>query len=131
MGLVTLEYIVGMVLDLTIFAKFALGSTNIYMGISLVAIANTFVDMFVNIKLATKGQEKMAIVGIFGGQLFNFLFGFGISCLLKGTLANSKPFHLYSIQNIGIKKGQTLTFGIIILNIILLVWIFFSLLLEK
>lgn len=100
--------------------------------------ANSFVDLFVNKELSAKGYTKMAFLGIFSSQIFNLLFGFGFSMVLKGIKIYMSPrlrnnsnlkFGLYSISGIfhG-SKSSLLTFNIITFTLVtLLLILYFSL----
>ena len=96
-----LEFIINMLLDLVYYIQIMIDATDIFMGMTILAISNTFVDMFVNGALAQQGYEIMAITGLFGGQMFNFLIGFSIGCLRKYFGSNKfKEFSLYKIHEL-------------------------------
>jgi Ca2+/Na+ antiporter len=53
------------------------------MGMTILGISNSFVDLFVDRAMAVQGYEILALTGIFAGQMFNFLIGFGVSSVVK------------------------------------------------
>jgi len=62
-----LEFIINVLLDLVYYIQVNINATDMFMGMTILAISNTFVDMFVNGSLASQGYEIMAITGLFGG----------------------------------------------------------------
>lgn len=73
------------------------------MGMTVLGISNSFVDLFIDRALAIQGFEILAVTGIFAGQMFNFLFGFGLSSLMKAARSSSNnplTFSLYTLESI-------------------------------
>lgn len=67
------------------------------MGMTILGISNSFVDLFIDRALALQGYEILAVTGIFAGQMFNFLIGFGVSAVVKHfKTAAGNNFHLYT-----------------------------------
>jgi Ca2+/Na+ antiporter len=96
------------------------------MGMTVLGISNSFVDLFIDRALAIQGFEILAITGIFAGQMFNFLFGFGVSSLMKffrSTGNNPLRFKLYSIDAIYRDKDPMLTFNILLASLVALVFL--------
>ena len=111
-----MEYIINFILDLMRYLQLILNATDIFMGMTMLAASNTFVDMFVNGALASQGYEIMAISGLFGGQMFNFLFGFSLSCLRKFFGPSLfKTFNLYQTTTLfsAADKAGTITFVVL------------------
>lgn len=93
-----------------------LGTSDIFMGMTMLAASNTIIDMFVNGSLAQQGYEIMAISGLFGGQMFNFLFGFSLGCLRKFFGSGKfKTFNLYMTSTLftHADKAGSVTFMVI------------------
>lgn len=111
MGIVWLELLVNTVVDIVQFVRVITGTTEIFMGLTILAIANTFVDLFVNGSLAAQGYEIMAITGLFGGQMFNFLIGFALSGFVKYFgHSKFKTFNLYTYGTMSQDKEGRMTF---------------------
>lgn len=53
------------------------------MGMTIIGIGNSSVDLLVTVQLSHDGNEIMALSGIMGGQLFNLLIGFGLSLIFR------------------------------------------------
>lgn len=56
------------------------------MGLTIVGMGNSSVDFFVDCQLAKDGYEIMALSGLIGGQMFNFLLGIGLSQITRFCL---------------------------------------------
>jgi len=66
-----------------------------YLSLTLLAWGNSLDDFFIDYVIAKSGHGRMAVTGVYGGQLFNLLVGFGGSLLLqsrKGEL----PIDIYT-----------------------------------
>lgn len=48
--------------------------------------------------LSAQGYQLMAVAGIFSGQMFNFMVGFGLSALLKSVRSRGESFRLFDWQ---------------------------------
>lgn len=113
-------------IDILNFVQFLTGFSDLLMGMTVLGISNSFVDLFIDRALAIQGFEILAITGIFAGQMFNFLFGFGISSLMKSFRSTgSVPlrFNLYSFESIYREKDSMLTFNILLASLIALVFL--------
>jgi Ca2+/Na+ antiporter len=116
-GVEWLEFIVVLMIDMLNFLQALTGFSDLLMGMTILGISNSFVDLFIDRALALQGYEILAVTGIFAGQMFNFLVGFGTSAVIKnfkGAVGNK--FHLYSWKEIFTdhNKDQMLTFGILV-----------------
>lgn len=60
---------------------------SIFLGLTVLAWANCLGDYLSITKFAKLGIAHTAVAGIFSGQLFNFLMGFGVSLTMQ-SLAN-------------------------------------------
>lgn len=128
-----MEFIINFILDLMKYLQIVLGATDIFMGMTMLAASNTFVDMFVNGALASQGYEIMAISGLFGGQMFNFLFGFSLGCLRKFFGSSTfKTFNLYQASTLfsAADKAGSITF-IVLCWALLVLTIFLVILLKS
>lgn len=111
MGTVWLEMIINTLIDMVQFVRVITNTTEIFMGMTILAVANTFVDMFVNGALAAQGYEIMAITGLFGGQMFNFLVGFSLGGFIKYFgKGKFKKFNLYMYGTMQQDKEGIMTF---------------------
>ncbi len=61
-----------------------------FLGVTLLAWANSIGDVVSNVVLARQGFPRIAISACFGGPLFNLLLGFGIPFLIKTIQMNGK-----------------------------------------
>lgn len=59
------------------------GLPQLVLGMTVMAIGNSIPDLAVDTALSAQGLTTMAITGIFSGQMFNFLVGFSLTCILK------------------------------------------------
>jgi Ca2+/Na+ antiporter len=118
MGVIWLELLINILIDMVVYIRVMTNSTEIFMGMTILAVSNSFVDMFVTGALAAQGYEIMAITGIFAGQMFNFLFGFGVSSLIKYFGTNEfKDFNLYKLETWQSDKEGIMTFYMLIWSI--------------
>lgn len=116
-GVEWLEFIVILMIDMLNFVQALTGFSDLLMGMTILGISNSFVDLFIDRALAIQGYEILAITGLFAGQMFNFLAGFGLSAMVKWVKGMSGGrFHLYKAKKIfqTHDKDQMLTFGILI-----------------
>ncbi len=54
-----------------------------FLGLTVIAWANSIGDYLSITAFAKKGRASTAVGGIFPGQLFNFLIGFGFSLMIQ------------------------------------------------
>lgn len=73
--------------DILVMIQIVSGLPNAYLGLTLLAWGNSVPDFFVDYSLSKQGYGQMAISGVFAGQLFNLLVGFG-GTLIRATLKN-------------------------------------------
>lgn len=112
-GLFWLDFIVGIICDMINYVQLWTDASDLYLGMILLGISNSCVDMFVDYTLARKGFEVMAITGIFSGQMFNLLVGFGLSCLVRGIKDSSLKFHIFDWSTLFKDKAGCMVFLII------------------
>lgn len=55
----------------------------VFIGLTVFSFVNSVQDYLSITKFASKGNAATAIAGIFSGQLFNFLIGFGTSLIIQ------------------------------------------------
>lgn len=65
--------------DVLFVIQVVTGLPTAYLGLTLLAWGNSANDFFVDYSLAKQGLGQMAVSGVFAGQLFNLLIGFGAS----------------------------------------------------
>ncbi len=58
---------------------------SVFLGLTLIAWANTLGDYFSITVFAKRGRASTAVSGVFSGQLFNFLIGFGASLMVQSS----------------------------------------------
>lgn len=105
-GIVWLDVLVNIAIDVIAYIQLTTGASDLYLGMTLLGIGNSCIDLFVNYTLARKGFQTMAITGIFSGQMFNLLIGFGLSCLMRGFKNSSTTYHVFDWDKIwGQKSG--------------------------
>ena len=96
------------------------GMNSLVSGLTIVAVGNSFPDIFISMALANKGYLIMAVTGIFAGVLINMLVGFSLSCILKAVrfdLVNrlgNEPFDLFSWT--AESKEQNIMIGIVLVS---------------
>jgi len=61
-----------------------------YLSLTLLAWGNSLDDYFNDYAISKAGKGNMAVAGVYGGQLFNLLIGFGGSMMLQGLLSPVK-----------------------------------------
>ena len=62
-----MQQIVNVNIDLLIFLKKITGFSNFFMGVMLLGIGNSVVDLFVDVSLSANGFAVMAITGVYAG----------------------------------------------------------------
>jgi Ca2+/Na+ antiporter len=133
-GIEWLEFIVTLMIDILNFIQFLTGFSDLIMGMTILGISNSCVDLFINKALAAQGYEILAVTGVFAGQMFNFLAGFGISSLLKFFRSSAQTplsFNLYSLSTIYTQRDDMLMFNILVAALIVLVFLFIMLFIGK
>ena len=120
-GLVWLDFIIGVACDIISFIQLWTDASDIYLGMVLLGVGNSFVDMFVDYMLARKGFDVMAITGIFCGQMFNLLIGFGLSCLTRGFKNPSWTFHIFEWGKLTSDKQGFMVFLVIAISTLSLI----------
>lgn len=72
------------------------GTNKFFLGLTVLAFGNSIGDGFSYIGAAKHGMGKVAIAGIYGGQLFNLLIGMGIGMLVSSIRKGGKvQFRLF------------------------------------
>eukprot|EP01016_Furgasonia_blochmanni_P041034 TRINITY_DN5286_c0_g2_i1.p1 TRINITY_DN5286_c0_g2~~TRINITY_DN5286_c0_g2_i1.p1 ORF type:complete len:370 (+),score=111.77 TRINITY_DN5286_c0_g2_i1:511-1620(+) len=84
-GVAMLNFLATFLIDYLKFVEVVSGLPSTFIGMTLIAWGNSAPDLFNDIALAKVGLSLMAVTGVFAGQLFNLLFGFGV-VLLRQTL---------------------------------------------
>ena len=131
-GIIWLELLVDLLIDMVVFIQIMTQRSELFMGMTILAISNSTIDMFVGGSLAAQGYEIMAIMGVFAGQMFNFLFGFGLVCFIKFFGPSKyKTFNLYSLKTWNKDKEGRMTFSILIWLLVIIVFLIYSLIKKK
>lgn len=108
------------------------GINSVFLGLTVFAWANCFggtifthLDYLSITRFAALGNPRTAVAGIFSGQLFNFLLGFGISLFMKSL----KGAYEYRIFKFGGDKydiiSDSIVVVVIIAGLVYLCWTFF------
>jgi sodium/potassium/calcium exchanger 6 len=76
---------VGVLINLLELVQLLTNINSVFLGLTLIAWANTIGDYLSITAFAKKGRASTAVSGVFSGQLFNFLIGFGASLLIQSS----------------------------------------------
>lgn len=109
-SLAVLDLLINCVVDILRFIGIYTGVSMLFLCLSVMGIANSVVDLFVDVSLAKSGYQTMAVSGVFGGQLFNYLFGVGLAGLLTLTSKNTSYFSFLGKRGIPTHQLSTLIF---------------------
>ncbi len=134
MSIIYMGFTISLLLDVVAYIQVLLDASHIFMGITILAISNTCIDMFVNGSLSAQGFEIMAVTGLLGGQMFNFVCGFSLSCLVKSFGSNSeKKFNLFNWDDVihGKDKTKRIAFLVLSFSFVTLVTLLLSFTLSK
>jgi sodium/potassium/calcium exchanger 6 len=88
-----------------------------YLALTILAWGNSLNDFFVDYSIAKSGHGEMAVAGVYGGQLFNVLVGFG-AFMLRETV-NNHSFKIGIFENLSVRSN--------LVSVILLGSVFFAL----
>ena len=121
-SVIVLDYFVGAIVDILNFARIQFGISSFFLALTILGVANSIVDLFVDRSLAVAGLTTMAVTGVFSGQLFNFLIGMSITGLLQTVFGHANPVSLLDETAISKKKCFMICF-VIGLHILLLIGI--------
>ncbi len=75
----------GVLINLLELVQLLTNINSVFLGLTLIAWANTIGDYLSITAFAKKGRASTAVSGVFSGQLFNFLIGFGASLLIQSS----------------------------------------------
>ena len=87
-SVVWLDFLCNIMVDMLTFIQILTGLSDLFMGLTILGIGNSMVDLFVDCELSTQGLEILALSGLIGGQMFNFLIGFGLATLKNFVFGN-------------------------------------------
>jgi sodium/potassium/calcium exchanger 6 len=76
---------VGVLINLLELVQLLTNINSVFLGLTVIAWANTIGDYLSITAFAKKGRASTAVSGVFSGQLFNFLIGFGASLLIQSS----------------------------------------------
>mmetsp|Transcript_26101 Transcript_26101/g.36594 ORF Transcript_26101/g.36594 Transcript_26101/m.36594 type:complete len:184 (-) Transcript_26101:184-735(-) len=80
-----------------------------YLSLTMLAWGNSLDDFFIDYVIAKNGNGKMAVTGVYGGQLFNLLIGFGGSMFRHTLTYGAVPIDLYKETGIAsVNNANTL-----------------------
>lgn len=85
----------GMVIDCIGFLAFYFSINEVILATLLLSAGNTVGDYFGNAALAKSGEEVMAMMGVYSGQLFNNFVGFGAT-MAAATSLGITDFDLFA-----------------------------------
>lgn len=122
-GILWLEFIVAIMVDILNFLQSLTGISEVLMGMAILGIGNSFVDLFIDMALSSQGFEVMAITGVIAGHLFNFLFGFGIAFASKilSPVTREAKFHIFDFDKFYKEKVEFMTFSVLSITFVLLI----------
>lgn len=123
-GIAWIKIIIYSTIDILKFVQSLYGISDIFMGLSILAISNSAADLFVITSLSAQGHEVMAITGVITGQMFNFLIGFGTNCFLQWKRKGSDLFILFDLDELLHNRNQQKLLSIISSSLLVLVFIF-------
>ena len=120
-----LDFIVNVMIDILYFLQTLTGFSDIIMGMTILGVSNSFVDLFINSALSAQGYDIMAVTGLFAGQMFNFLSGLGLSFIVRFASDPRSTFNLFNFKTFFTKKEEFMTFCITLASFVILVslWI--------
>ena len=123
--MIWLDMIITLTIDMLNFVQLMTGFSSLIIGMTILGVANSCVDLFVNRALSLQGYDVLALTGLFAGQMFNFLFGFSLNCFSRSmgpgtvtvmvdkenniTKLEHKKFHLFSIDGFFTDKVEAMT----------------------
>lgn len=81
----------GCIIDSIMFCSFLFNTNKVFLSMIIISSGNSIGDFFGNGALAKVGNEVMALMGCFSGQLFNLLIGLFLNFLW----GNRKDFNLF------------------------------------
>lgn len=116
--------LVNLIIDYTNFLRYMTNRSQIFMGLTIVAGSNTFIDLFVNSVLSLQGFEIISITGIFAGQMFNFLFGFGLSCMIRYITSPDANYQFMTFGTLFQEKEQLMMFCVLLFSLVILLYLF-------
>jgi len=87
----------GLVIDCISFLAFYFSINEVILASLLLSAGNTVGDYFGNGALAKAGEEIMAMMGVYSGQLFNNFVGFG-AVMFAATNAGITDFDIFAID---------------------------------
>ncbi len=71
------------------FVRLLTGANGFFLGLTVLAMGNSVGDAFSYVGAARQGMGKVAVSGIYGGQLFNLLMGFGLGAFFSNLRKGS------------------------------------------
>jgi sodium/potassium/calcium exchanger 6 len=87
----------GLVIDCISFLAFYFSINEVILATLLLSAGNTVGDYFGNGALAKTGEEIMAMMGVYSGQLFNNFVGFG-AVMFASTNAGITDFDIFALD---------------------------------
>lgn len=100
------------------------------MGLTVFAWANSiggnssiiYLDYLTITHFAKKGNPNTAVAGIFSGQLFNFLLGFGVSLMLQ-SINGSYEYKIFDFEGTAYDKiSDAIVMSVIVAGLVYLVF---------
>jgi Ca2+/Na+ antiporter len=88
---------VGVLINLLELVQLLTNINPIFLGMTCLAWANCIGDYISITTFAKRGRAGTAVAGVFSGQLFNFLIGFGASLLIQSS-EGEYAFDIFSFK---------------------------------
>jgi Ca2+/Na+ antiporter len=119
-SVIMLDYLVGIIVDLLTFVKIRYAMDSFFLALTILGVANSIVDLFVDRSLAQAGLTAMAVSGVFSGQLFNLLIGMSLTGIIQTFQGTTTSTSLLTNQEISNKKAFMIA-SVIIFHLLALV----------
>lgn len=112
-----IKIVSSVLIDAIVFIGVATQLPGDVLAFTIISTGNALPEVFITMELAKRGQGVMAITGIYAGQIFGILFGFGISMLKRWYyLRKDISFGLFSSQ-----EGPDISFCLPLIGFCLLI----------
>lgn len=92
-----LTLVCGVLINLFELLQLLSDINTVFLGLTVFAWANCIGDYLTIVRFARIGNASTAVAGVFSGQLFNFLLGFGCSLILQ-SIDGEYSFQIFYIH---------------------------------
>ena len=117
-GLMWCYILVNLLIDLLSCVGLLLNLDNAYLGLTILAVGNALTDALTTITLCKQGSGDLALSGVYAGQLFALLIGFGLSMLKLTLTKGPQPFDLFDWSKIDDNIQSILVIGTTLLVLV-------------